>query len=143
MKGLTVYSLAGEAMLGGNERAEVMRMAIVGLASRPGGYVVAIDFDGTLHTGEYPEIGKPVEDRITRATYARKLGVKLVLWTCREGDELKEAVDWCWEKGIEFDAINSNTVEKNALYGSDSRKIGYDELWDDKAVDMDALRVMI
>lgn len=146
MRKLNVYNLAGEAlkMRASVEHCEFMRMAIAGLASRSGGYVVAIDFDGTLHSGSaYPEIGKPIEDRITRATLARKQGIKLILWTCREGDELQAALDWCWEKGLEFDAVNANAECKREFFQNDPRKVGYDELWDDRAVDLDGMGFML
>jgi len=35
---------------------------------------------------------------------------------------------------LEFDAVNANLPEMNALYGNDSRKIGADFYIDDKAV---------
>ena len=135
---MTVFSLASSALDKGSPRRDICRMALVGLASRPEKYVVAIDFDGTLHYGTWPEIGEPNKELLERALLARKCGVQLVLWTCREGDTLKEAVDWCWERGLEFDALNDNIEERKALYGNNPRKIGYDELWDDRAIPIDA-----
>ena len=66
---------------------------------------IAIDFDGTIVTHRYPQIG----EEIPFATEALKLLIKqqhrLILWTVREGDLLKEAVDWCRERGVEFYAV--------------------------------------
>ena len=64
----------------------------------------------------------------------RKQGNKIILWTCREGERLQEAVEWCQKYGLEFDAVNGNIPEMIEWYGNDTRKIGYDVLIDDKAV---------
>ncbi|GAF71748.1 unnamed protein product [marine sediment metagenome] len=39
-------------------------------------------------------------------------GHKLILWTVRSTDTLREAVDYCEEKGIEFLGINENPTQK-------------------------------
>lgn len=64
----------------------------------------------------------------------RKQGNKVILWTCRVGDRLQEAVEWCKQYGLEFDAVNDNLPEMIERYGSNSRKIYYDCLIDDKCV---------
>lgn len=64
----------------------------------------------------------------------RNQGNKIILWTCREGTRLQEAVEWCRGYGLEFDAVNKNIPEMIEWYGNDTRKIGYDVLIDDKAV---------
>lgn len=96
--------------------------------------IIAVDFDGTLCESAWPEIGAPKRNWIDRAIAERKRGSKLILWTCREGEKLDKAVEWCKQFGLEFDAVNENLQEQNELYGNDSRKIGADEYWDDKAV---------
>lgn len=50
-------------------------------------------------------------------------GVKLILWTCRVGDLLEQAITYCNAYGLEFDAINENIPEMVDRYGSDSRKV--------------------
>lgn len=96
--------------------------------------VIAIDFDGCLCENEWPEIGRPNIWAIERAKRLRAQGVKLILWTCREGEMLDKAIAWCASYGLRFDAHNENLPELNALYGNDCRKIGADEYWDDRAV---------
>ena len=46
--------------------------------------VFAIDFDGTLCTDAYPEIGEPKQASINFCN-SKAEGHKLILWTCREG----------------------------------------------------------
>jgi len=113
--------------------SQVAKLALKGLAAQPGGYVLAVDFDGTLCEERYPEIGDPLPNMIGRVKTAQKYGIKIVLWTCREGEKLNKALAWCEEQGLVFDAVNDNTEERKALYGNNPRKIGYDELWDDRA----------
>lgn len=96
--------------------------------------VIAIDFDGTLCENAWPEIGAPKRDVINRALAEQEAGAALILWTCREGDLLEEAVFACRTWGLYFDAVNENLPERTAEYGNDCRKIGADEYWDDRAV---------
>lgn len=96
--------------------------------------ILAVDFDGCLCESKWPEIGAPNTRLIERLKRRIKQGDKLILWTCREGEQLREAVAWCKAHGLEFDAVNANLPEMNALYGNDSRKIGADYYIDDKAL---------
>ena len=100
--------------------------------------IIAVDFDGCLCESKWPEIGEPNVELIARLIARRNGGDKLILWTCREGQRADEAVAWCKALGLEFDAVNANLPEMNAQYGNDSRKIGADEYWDDKAVNVKA-----
>lgn len=70
--------------------------------------IFAVDFDDTLFSNAYPDIGMPNYPLIHRVKQLKQDGHKLILWTCRSGEELQEAVDACKEVGIEFDAINEN-----------------------------------
>lgn len=95
--------------------------------------VIAVDFDGVLCEDKWPEIGPEKKDIIELAKYRKQAGAALILWTCRCGEQLDEAVAWCRERGLEFDAVNENLPERVAFYGTESRKISADEYWDDKA----------
>jgi hypothetical protein len=96
--------------------------------------VFAVDFDGTLSFGEWPEVG-PANDTLIAYLKDRKhCGDKLILWTCRAGDALDAAVNWCSVNGLEFDAINDNLPEVTEKYGNNSRKISCDVYIDDRAV---------
>lgn len=116
-----------------NDRtAEVSYLAILGLAQR--GYCIAVDFDGTLCSNKYPAIGDPYPAVIERVKLLHNAGIQVILWTCREGERLKEALRWCDNQGLVFDAVNENTPELKAKWGNDPRKVGANEYWDDHAV---------
>lgn len=100
---------------------------------------VAVDFDGTLFSEAFPGVGEPNIPLIRKLIEARKNGVKLILWTCREGKYLEDAVTACREYGLEFDAINDNLQEVKELMGCNSRKIAADVYIDDKVVDMSVI----
>jgi len=76
---------------------------------------IAIDFDGTIVTHAYPAIGKPIPFAIeTLKKLQREDHHQLILWTCREGDLLQEAIDYCASRGLEFYAVNSNFPEETS-----------------------------
>lgn len=97
----------------------------------------AVDFDGTLCENAYPEIGAPNLPLIDKLISRRRLGAKVILWTCREGELLTRAVEFCRCYGLEFDAVNDNTEELKRAYGTNPRKIGADYYIDDKAMPPD------
>lgn len=96
--------------------------------------IIAVDFDGTLCTDKYPEIGSPARGLINLLKSRKEAGDKLILWTCRVGERLQEAVGWCSQSGLEFDAVNENLPEMIEYFGQDTRKIHADVYIDDKAV---------
>ena len=96
--------------------------------------IMAIDFDGTLCEDAFPGIGQPNWPLILYLKEKQREGSKLILWTCRCGNALTEAVDWCKKHGLVFDAVNANVPENILQYGgSDSRKIYADVYIDDRA----------
>ena len=96
--------------------------------------VIAVDFDGTLAKYDYPGIGKPNTPLICHLINQRRLGNKVILWTCRCGEYLQQAIDWCREHGLEFDAVNDNLPELIEEFGGNSRKVCADYYIDDKNV---------
>lgn len=95
--------------------------------------IIAVDFDGTLCENQWPEIGLPNTKLIKELIYRRKQGDKLILWTNRVDDKLENAVNWCKEQGLEFDAINDNLPEIVESFGSNSRKVFANIYIDDRA----------
>ena len=96
--------------------------------------IIAVDFDGCLCSDKYPDIGNPNWSVIHELQSRQHNGDKIILWTCRDGIELVNAIVACHEWGLDFDAINSNLPEQIIKYSSDPRKISADEYWDDRAV---------
>ncbi|HRO75900.1 MAG TPA: hydrolase [Crocinitomicaceae bacterium] len=73
---------------------------------------IAVDFDGTLVEEKYPEIGKEKEDAFEVLIRLHNDGHRLLLWTYRHGRTLREAIEFCKQKGVEFYAINKNFPEE-------------------------------
>ena len=96
--------------------------------------IIAVDFDGTLCLNKWPNIGKANRSIIEWLKQERLNGTKLILWTCRTGEMLDQAVNWCEHRGLIFDAVNENLPESIERFGSDCRKIFADMYLDDKAV---------
>ena len=69
---------------------------------------IAVDFDGTLIRDGFPDVskGKPNTKLLGILADMRENGHKIILWTCRDGRLLKEAVDFCRQHGLEFDAVS-------------------------------------
>jgi len=102
---------------------------------------IAVDFDGTLCTYAFPKIGEQSPKHLELMQTLIKLredGHKLILWTNRGDNEeypvLTEAITWCKERGLEFDAINENLPDTKKLSGP-SPKIMADYYIDDKALE--------
>lgn len=101
---------------------------------------IAIDFDGVLCREAWPEIGEENKAATEWVRKAKENGHKIILWTCRTGKELEEALEWCFFRGIVFDAVNENLPERTKKYGSDPRKIGADLYIDDKSTTWEAIQ---
>lgn len=96
--------------------------------------IIAVDFDGTLCTNKYPDIGQPKEAVIAYVKEKQRDKAKVILYTCRAGEKLNDAVTWCKKHGLDFDAVNTNIPEAIKRFGSDCRKIYADLYIDDKAL---------
>lgn len=95
--------------------------------------IIAVDFDGTLYTENYPYIGDPIWRTINYCKKEKENGAILILWTCRNGSDLTEAIELCKIVGLTFDYVNENAKE------IDSRKIYADEYIDDKSINVNDL----
>ena len=94
--------------------------------------IIAVDFDGTIVTHEYPKIGKDIPFAIdTLKRMQNDFHSILLLWTVREGQELDEAVEYCRARGLEFYAVNANYPEKDERE-QQPRKLKADLFIDDR-----------
>lgn len=93
---------------------------------------IAVDFDGTIVTHEYPRIGKDIPFAIeTLLKIQKDFQACLILWTVREGKELNEAVEYCRNRGLEFYAVNNNYPEEKET-DKQPRKLKADLFIDDR-----------
>ena len=102
--------------------------------TRDGKMIYAVDFDGTLSLGRWPEVGEPNKPLFEFLIREQTAGAKVILWTNRHGALLMGAIEYCKHRGLTFDAVNENLPEIIDLYESDSRKISADVYIDDKAI---------
>ncbi len=94
--------------------------------------IIAVDFDGTIVTHEYPKIGREIPFAIdTLKRLQQNPEIQLLLWTVREGKELEEAVEYCKSKGLEFYAVNNNYPEETSK-DAQPRKLKADLFIDDR-----------
>ena len=101
--------------------------------------IIACDFDGTLCEHKYPEIGEPNLLLIKSLIKKRQQGDQVILWTCRAGDDLQRAVDWCFlQHGLTFDAINRDVDDiVHSNFGiNKSGKVYADVYLDDRNLDI-------
>lgn len=92
------------------------------------GTKIAIDFDGTCVTHEYPKIGKDI-GAVPYLKKMNEIGCILNLNTMRSGKELVDAIMWFKDNGIEISGINQDIGQKS---WTNSPKI-YAELYIDDA----------
>lgn len=97
--------------------------------------IIAVDFDGTIVEHKYPKIGKEIPFAVETLKRLQADHHTLILWSVREGQLLKDAVDWCRGRGLEFYAVNSNHPE-DFYEGEDTptspRKLKADLFIDDR-----------
>lgn len=89
--------------------------------------IIAVDYDGTLCTG-----GKVNAALIERLSAAQRQGNVVILWTCREGESLREAVLFLRRHGFSPNLVNQNHPAAIRMLGHDSRKIWADVYIEDK-----------
>ena len=81
--------------------------------------IVAVDFDGILCEDRFPDIGAPDYEVISLVRQLMDRGDEVILWTCRAGDRLTEAVKWCEDRGLHFCAVNENAPSNRERYLSE------------------------
>lgn len=112
---------------------------------------IAIDFDGTIVTHEYPEIGKPIPLALETIKELITLGHKVILLTMRGHkhhvkqitdingvivgtepiDTLYEAINYLKENGIDLYDVNNNKTQK---FWTSSQKVYANIYIDDAAL---------
>jgi len=96
--------------------------------------IIAVDFDGTIVSHAFPDIGEVRPNCKNVLQRIRDAGHKIIIWTCRSnddwGDFLTPMKEWLDQNEIPYDAINENLTEEF----HPKPKIYYDLLIDDRAL---------
>ena len=101
-------------------------------------YYIAVDFDGTMSTHNFPGVGIPLPLAVETVKELQELGHKIILFTARGSDEnvydknyLQDAIDWLADNGITPWAVNDNPEQKR---WSNSGKVYANYYIDDTAI---------
>lgn len=105
--------------------------------------IVALDFDGTITTGDtriwhnntYTNDVFTQNHDVVNWVLQHRNDMYLILWTCRCGNALDDAIKYANSLGIYFDSINDNIVQFDC-----SNKIMADIYIDDKAININNLK---
>ena len=94
------------------------------------GIIIAVDFDGTCVTHEYPKMGRTLELAVdTLRELARNH--RIILLTMRDGNQLVDAENWFRENRIDLWASNRNPDQDE---WTESRKVYANVYIDDAAL---------
>lgn len=96
---------------------------------------IAVDFDGTIVTHAFPEIGDEVPDALRYLKQLQADGHTIILYTMR-GNKLQrkyldEATAWLKERGFTPDFVNENPSQHE---WTDSPKVHADFVIDDRSI---------
>lgn len=73
--------------------------------------IIAIDFDGTITEGSpYPITGN-IRDKAVEVIKRLQQRYTCILWTCRSGADLYEAITLLNKHGIEFEYVNKSPID--------------------------------
>lgn len=85
--------------------------------------IIAVDFDGTVVTHDYPRVGKTVPGAIPVLKRLTRAGHLLILFTMRSGMELHYAIEWFKANeiplyGIQFNPQQASWTSSNKCYAN-------------------------
>lgn len=89
--------------------------------------IIAVDYDGTLSID-----GKPNVQLLNRLRFEQSRGAIVILWTCRCGESLIDAVNQLKQWAFTPNYVNANCPQAIKAFGHDSRKVYADVYIDDK-----------
>ena len=93
--------------------------------------IYAVDFDGTLCKSAWPDIGEANTALIEFLKREKADGAELILWTMRKSWALLDALYWCEEHGLTFNAVNDNLDRLKKQFHNNPRKVYADCYIDD------------
>jgi len=92
--------------------------------------IIAVDFDGTIVKHAYPKVGEECEGAFLWMKKWQQAGARLILYTMRSNQELKDAYAFCRERGLDFWGLNENPTQDS---WTNSPKVFADIYVDDAA----------
>lgn len=97
---------------------------------------IAVDFDGTITKEDnYPYIGEVREDAVRVMKRIKEEGGKIVIWTCRIGNDALKVKRFLAENKIPYDVFNEAFPEMLAQFGDGNpRKVFADVYIDDRSL---------
>lgn len=96
--------------------------------------LIAVDFDGTIVEDKYPNIGNERLFAFQTLKALQAKGYMIILWTCRSGQLLTDAIEFCRKNGLEFYSVNSNYPGEEIDGENFMRKIDADLYIDDRNI---------
>ncbi len=74
--------------------------------------IIALDFDGTVVSHQYPDIGQDL-GAVPWLLRLQEAEHRIVLETMRDGDELEQAVAWLTERGVHVETLEQAHERQN------------------------------
>jgi hypothetical protein len=106
---------------------------------------ICVDFDGTLHDGVFPNLGKPMPGAKEALALFRAVGFYIVVFSCRTAGRYpllfgyeqglakpvaQEMKQWLDRREMSYDEIDDGTLGKPiADYYIDDRAIRFNDNW--------------
>ena len=87
------------------------------------GMIIAIDSDGTICRSPFPTIEGTMPGAKEVISRLHAGGHYIIIWTCRTGQNLLDAVNWMLKEGIPFDRVNDHNPDNLARYGDGGKKV--------------------
>ena len=95
--------------------------------------IIAIDFDGTIVTDQFPEVGELVAGAKDAINQLYKDGYTIIIWSCRTGSKKAKAIEFLVKQGVKFHYFNESCFENLKQYNFvDTRKVYADLYIDDR-----------
>ena len=89
---------------------------------------ITVDFDNTCVLEDFPLVGADIPYAVETLKRLVSNGVKLILWTCRQNEQLNDAVEWFIHNDIQLFGVNEDPhIDETlaALYGIPRKIIGH------------------
>lgn len=93
--------------------------------------IYAVDFDGTIVEDRFPQIGKLIPFALESLRKLQSQGHTIILWTCRTGKDLEDALKLLKENNFTPDAVNDHSIQMKELYPDSRPKKIYADIYID------------